>query len=260
MRDSCQRVAAVARLSVLELYRRKDLFAALLLAAVILVPLSAFNLFGVEGMSRYLCEVSLLLIWIFSIAVGLAVAGRQFPVEFESRTIYPLLSKPVRRGELLLGKYLGALTASASALLVFYLCHLLLMLAKGGPWNGLVLAQGVLLHLEFMMILTAVGLAGSLWLTPSANLTVGALTAAGMLLFGEKLAAFAQTGPMPGAALAALVHLLVPHFEFFDIRLQIVHSWEPVAAGVVLLVTAYAVAYTAFVLGIASWLLGRKKL
>lgn len=260
MRSSCRRIFALASLSVLELYRRRDVFVALLLAAVILVPLSTMSVFGVSGMVRYLKEVTLLLIWLFSIAIGLGVAARQFPAEFESRTIYPLLSKPVRRGEVLLGKYVGAVAATGSAVVFFYLCYVLLTGFKQGDWGSWGLLQAMVFHLEFVLVLTAMGIAGSLVLTPSANLTVCALLAVGMLLFGERLSGLVAGGDATVKVAGGLVHAFAPHLEFFDLRLRVIHGWEPVGLRVSLAVLGYALAYAATLLGLAALVLKRKRL
>ncbi len=60
-----RQLAALASLSVLELYRRKDLIVVFVLSAVILLPLSVFRPFGVAGASRYVSELALLLVWLF---------------------------------------------------------------------------------------------------------------------------------------------------------------------------------------------------
>ena len=107
-----RQVKALVKLSFLELWRRNDVFALALFALALMVPLSMASPFGASGASRYLDEVALLLIWGFSIFIALGTGSRLFPPEFESRTIYPLLAKPISRGRLLFGKYLGAVLAS----------------------------------------------------------------------------------------------------------------------------------------------------
>ena len=156
---------ALSVLSVLELYRRKDLIVVFVLASVILLPLAFFAPFGVSGAGRYRNEVALLLVWLFSAVIGLGVSARLFPPEFESRTVFPLLAKPVRRGTVLAGKYLGGLAASLSALAVFYLAYGVLAGVRQGVWFGVVLWQAFLLHAGFIVVLTALGLLGSLVLT-----------------------------------------------------------------------------------------------
>ena len=100
-----RQIAALVRLSFLELWRRNDIFGLLVLGVALMVPLSMASPFGTTGASRYLDEMALLLIWGFSLFISLGTGQSLFPPEFESRTIYPLLARPVSRGRLLFGKY-----------------------------------------------------------------------------------------------------------------------------------------------------------
>lgn len=259
MRTLLRQVGALVRLTVLELYRRKDLIVVFLLAAVILLPLVFFTPFGVAGASRYMNELALLLVWLFSLAIGLGVSARLFPPEFESRTIYPMLSKPVSRGTVLFGKYVGALAASASALVFFYLAYAALCGFRQGVWFSEVLVQAFVLHVGFLVVVTAVGLLGSLLLTPSANLTLGGLLVVGLFFYGQRLPALAASQPWPGKAVLVALHALGPHVEFFDLRQRVVHGWEPIGWGVCALVFAYALVYAAACLSVAAVAFRRKR-
>ena len=250
---------ALSVLSVLELYRRKDLIVVFVLASVILLPLAFFAPFGVSGAGRYMNEVALLLVWLFSAVIGLRVSARLFPPEFESRTVFPLLAKPVRRGTVLAGKYLGGLAASLSALAVFYLAYGVLAGVRQGVWFGVVLWQAFLLHAGFIVVLTALGLLGSLVLTASANLTFCGLLTVGMLAFGQRLPALAQAQPAPGRWVLGVIQWVAPHLEFFDLRQRLVHDWPPVGWGVCLMVLAYGMAYAGVCLALAAWVLRRRR-
>ena len=259
LRGPCRKIWAVATVSVLELYRRKDVYVAVVLALVMIVPLASVSVFGVGGVVRYLWEVTLLLIWLFSIAIGVTTASRQIPREIETRTILPLLAKPIRRGEFVLGKFVGAGVATGSCVLLFYACYMVLGGLKDGSWCPAALPHAVLLHLCFVALMTAMVLFGSAVLTPSANVTCSSLVILGMLLFGERLPALAARLPAPGSWLARLVHFVAPHFEFFDMRLRLVHGWEPLSPGVVLVVLAYTALYTAAFLGGTVLAVGRRR-
>ena len=208
------------RRSSVELYRRKDLAVVLILSLLILCPLIFFTPFGISGASRYVNEMAMLLIWIFSAVIALGVSARLFPPEFESRTIFPLLAKPVGRGTLLVGKYLGACAASLSALLLFYLAYGVLVGVRQGVWFPVVFLQALLLHAGFVIVVAALGLLGSLVLTPSANLTICALAWAGCAT-ASRLAA--ERGPCRRStnAILGLIHW-IGRMEFFDMRRRVV--------------------------------------
>jgi len=251
---------ALAGLSVLELFRRKDLIVVFVLSAVILLPLSFLSPFGISGASRYMNELALLLVWLFSVVIGLGVSVRLFPPEFESRTIYPMLAKPVGRGTILAGKYLGGLAASVSALAVFYLAYGVLVGVRQGVWFPTILLQAFVLHVGFVAVVTALGLTGSLFLTGSANLTVCGLLIVGMLIFGQRLPALAAEQPVPGKWVLTLIHWLAPHLEFFDLRQRVVHDWPALGWGVCAAVSAYAACYAAACLALAACVFRHKRL
>ena len=75
MRRRLRRIGALVRLSLLELWRRNDMFALLVLALVLLVPLSMARPFGVAGATRYYDDAALLLVWGYSVFVSLGVVA-----------------------------------------------------------------------------------------------------------------------------------------------------------------------------------------
>src|SRR5687767_13444091 len=109
-------VLAISQLVIKELYRRKDFYVVFVLTALITLILGSVNMFNDDRIVRFLKEVCLLLIWISSLVVSVTMAARQLPAERESRTIFPLLAKPVSRGELITGKFFGCWFAAGIAL------------------------------------------------------------------------------------------------------------------------------------------------
>ena len=259
MRLFLRQAKALVKLSFVELWRRNDVFALLVLAVALMVPLSMASPFGAAGASRYLDEVALLLIWGFSLFIALGTGARLFPPEFESRTIYPLLSKPISRGALLVGKYMGAVAASWSALLVFYALFAAVSFLRGGGISA-ELVQGIALHMAFVALAVAVSLFGSLIVTPSANLTLSAVALVSMFFFGRRLPEYADSVAAPLSWLVDAVYAVGPHAEFFDMRQRLIHGWGAVDAVVFCAVLLYAAAYVAVLLCFAALALKRRKL
>lgn len=250
MTSSLRKVFAVAAVSVLELFRRRDVYVAVILALVVILPLVSVNVFGVEGVVRYVREVTLLLIWIFSIIVIVTNAARQIPGEMQRRTILPLLSKPIGRGELMIGKFAGASVAAGLALVLFYAGYFMLTLWKAGDPGGGIFLQALILHLLFVAVLTAMVLLGSMLLTPSANITCCLLLVGGMMLYGDRLSTMAIDAPAPASWILWIAHFILPHFEFFDIKRQVIHSAAGIDAFTMLMVIGYAGLFTlVFLLG-----------
>ena len=258
--SSLKKIGAVASVSILEMLRRRDMYVALILALVIIIPLSSVNLFGVEGVVRYVREVTLLLIWVCSIVIAISTTSRQVPGELQRRTILPLLAKPIRRGEFVVGKFVGSTLATSIAIFLFYACYIILVGVKSGIWLNLTMIQAMFLHLLFITLVCAMTLCGSLIFTASANVTICALVTIGMLLFGGRLSEFAMKAPAPANFAIWTTHFLFPHFEFFDSRLRMVHEWGPHSLTVFLAATFYAVLYTLALVTVAMLVFRRKRL
>ena len=257
MKTLCRQMKSLVKLSFIELWRRNDIFALLILALALMVPLSMSSPFGAAGASRYLDEAALLLIWGFSLFIALGTGSRLFPPEFASRTIYPLLSKPISRGALLYGKYLGAVAASWSALALFYALFAGCALMRGGAVS-VEFVQGFVLHMAFVAVAVAIALLGSLLMTPSANLTLSGLALMAMFFFGRGLPAYADEVSAPLSWLVYIAYAIGPHVEFFDMRQRLIHGWGGVDAPVMAAAIGYAAAYSVACLAFA-WLILRRK-
>lgn len=259
MKTAFRQFRALVKLSFLELWRRNDIFALVLLGLALMVPLSMASPFGADGASRYLDEAALLLVWGFSLFIALGSGQRLLAPEFEARTIYPLLAKPISRGRLLVGKYLGALAASWSALAFFYALFVGSVLLRGGAFAA-ELPQALALHFAFIALAVAVSLLGSLLMSASANCALSSIVLVGMFFFGRRLPEYAD-GLNPALAwLVKAVYAIAPHAEFFDMRQRLVHGWGAVGWPVFAAVMCYALAYIAVLLGLASLALRRRRL
>ena len=258
-KSRCQ-IGALVRVSLLELYRRKDIIVVLILGAVLLLPAAFVSPFGLDGASTYFNEISLGMVWLFSIFIALGVSSRLFPYEFEKRTIYPLLAKPASRGIIIVGRYLGALTAALSAFCLFFVAYVMICGIKQGVWFSTVLLQAFILQAAMLAVITAIGMTGSLLMTTSANVTLAVLVVFGMLFFGARLPDLAASEQGVGKILLYAAYALAPHIEFFDMRQRLIHDWPAVSWTVCVAVVAYAALYSAACLFIANLLLKRKKL
>ena len=109
-------VWALAKLVVLEMIRRKDFYVLFVLTVLLTGVAGSVNLFNDRNIVRYLKEICLLLIWASGLFIAITCTARQIPAEREHRTIFPLLAKPVSRGQFLLGKFLGCWIATGLAL------------------------------------------------------------------------------------------------------------------------------------------------
>lgn len=99
----------IAKITVSEARRRRVLRVAIILVILIFMSMNFFSYLSPEEQSRMLISGGLSAMTVFGILLAIFVAAFLIPGEIDRRTIYAVLSKPVRRFEFVLGKYVGAL-------------------------------------------------------------------------------------------------------------------------------------------------------
>jgi len=100
----------------LSVVRKKVFYVLLLFAAVLILALPALPSFGVGVKLDLFRDFALGLTSLFSIVIVIAIGVSEIPSEVERRTIYNILSKPVRRISFVTGKLLGLMLTLAIAI------------------------------------------------------------------------------------------------------------------------------------------------
>lgn len=253
------RIGMVAKITVLEALRRKDLYVLLILSLVFIGGTGAVRFFETAGFERFLKEVSLKVIHICLTVIVVTATARQLPREFEARTIYPLLAKPLSRLEFLVGKFVGCFLMGAFTLLLFNV-EFFVATQIFGANLGWVFLQGVYLSLLFVALVVAMTLCFSFFLTQGANITVSLLVCFGAGLFSRSITLIhAEMGWLGQKAILGLYHVF-PHVDLFDLTAKIVHGYPPIAFKFLLILTIYAVIYVVLLLGIAQLRFRRRPL
>jgi len=200
-----------------------------------------------------------------AIFIGIGLVSK----EVERRSIYSLLAKPIRREQLILGKYGGltltlAVNVSVMAAAIYVV---LAYMAWATPpnlratWDAPALdprlLEAVLLVFVELMLVTAVALFFSTFSSP---LLSAAFTLAFYVVghFSADLRNFQQVVDSPAAARVARgLYWVLPNLAQFDIKADVVHGVH-VPAGYVAIAIGYATVYIAMLLAIAMLVFSRR--
>jgi ABC-type transport system involved in multi-copper enzyme maturation permease subunit len=189
--------------------------------------------------------------------------------EVERRSIYSLLSKPLSRGEFIVGKYCGlglTLAVNVAVMVVAWYAVLGYMATTVSPevragWvapaTDLAMLRAVGLILVELMLVTAMALFFSTFSSPflSAGLTLG-LWVIGH--FNADLKNFQSVVDSPVAAwFARGLYYVLPNFSAFDIKQQVVYS-QPVPVSYLATTTLYGGVYIALLLVAAMAIFSRR--
>jgi ABC-type transport system involved in multi-copper enzyme maturation permease subunit len=214
-------------------------------------------------------DLGLSSISIFGLFIAVFIGIGLVAKEVERRSIYGLLAKPVRRHEIVFGKFAGlTLTLSVNVAVMTLALYAVLAYVGAGD-NELVrkareapaldpaLIKAVLLILVQLMIVTAIALFFSTFSTPivSAGLTFGFYVAG---YFSQDLRNFDQiVGSKVAQALARGLYYVLPNLAPFDVASQVVHGL-PVPWQYVALTIAYGFVYIAILLIAGATIFSRR--
>jgi len=206
---------------------------------------------------------------IFGLFIAVFIGIGLVSKEVERRSIYSLLSKPIHRYQLVLGKFFGlalTLAVNLTVMAIALYAALGLMITVGDPslaaasdarpLDPALLAAVGLIFVELSLV-TAIALCLSTFSTP----IVAAALTFGMYIvghFSSDLRNFRDVVDSPAAArLATALYWVLPNLAQFDIKADVVHG-QPIAAGHVALAVAYGVLYMGVLLTVAVLVFSRR--
>ena len=240
----------ISWVSLLEAIRRKDIYVMLILSGLIIAITGIFNAFGVEELRKFMVDVSLFIINAFTIIVAVLVTARQLPYEFERRTLYPMLAKPVGRFQFLIGKFLGALAMSTVALLIFFLVAAVVFTGFGIPLRG-AFFQAIYFRWMSLFTICSMTLFLSLIVTHAANVTLSLLFCVAASMLARTVVLIHNSLDGWQQKLITGLYWIIPHLDLFDLSRIVVHERPPVPAWAAAAITLYSLMYTAVFLGLA---------
>jgi ABC-type transport system involved in multi-copper enzyme maturation permease subunit len=239
----------IAKITVAEARRRRVVQAVIILVIVILLSMTFFSYLSPQEQSRMIISSGLTAITVFGILLAIFIAAFLVPHEIETRTIYAILSKPVRRFEFVLGKYLGALvvlgviTAVMTAVLVVVLV-IQSHLVPSTPESAFNANLGAVVFAAIMnycalAVLTAL----IILISTIASTTMTVISAFIIWTVGSMQSTFHDLADKAyGAAkvLLLLIYYVVPKLENFDFRqeasnfmpISVVSGWDAVLHGI----------------------------
>jgi ABC-type transport system involved in multi-copper enzyme maturation permease subunit len=253
------RISAIARNAFREAVRDRVLYN-LVLFVLLLTGASIFigELSGGQE-RKVIVDLGLSAMLLFGVFIAIFVGVGLVYKEIERRTIYAVFSKPVGRGEFLVGKYLGLCLTLLVNVLVMAVGVSLALVYVGRGWDPLILTVWpavLLIYLE-LMLLTAVALLFSSFSSPA----LSALLTFMVFIIGHFSADLKSLAVSLGGTSARWLftglYYLLPNLANYSFITPAAHGRAP-APGFVFATALYALVYITVILAGATLVFSRR--
>jgi len=251
------RIFTIARNTFREAVRDRVLYNLVLFVLLLTVSAVFLGELTAGQEVRTIINLGLTSMLIFGAFISIFVGVSLVSKEIEKRTVYAIFSKPIGRGEFIIGKYFGlCLTLFVNVLIMGVGVSLALLYVGGGKMAGSIWGAIFLIFLE-LTILTAVAILFSSFSSPS----LSALLAFFIFVIGHFSASLRDFADKLGSQSAkyffGAIYYLMPNLSYYTFQTNAAHGEFP-PVQMLLGATLYAVIYSSILLAI-TFLIFRKR-
>jgi len=239
------RIAAVAANTFREAVRDRVLYNLIFFALLLVGAALLFGQISIGIQRIVLINLGLTAISVFGVVIAIFIGIGLVSKEIEKKTLYTILSRPVRRWEFIVGKFGGlawTLVVNTFFMALGFFGALLLLARHFERADGYLVVAIFFIILEFFMV-TALALLFSTFSSP----VLSAVMALGLFVIGtfaEDLRSFAAMSHGVTRVAATFSAYVVPNFASLNVISSVAQN-QPVAASLILYNTVYAVLYSA---------------
>lgn len=239
-----------------EAVRDRILYLLLFFAALSIIVSRILALLTVGDRVKIIKDVGLASISLFGALMAILIGTGLVYKEIEKRTIFTLISKPMRRHEFLLGKFFGLVLTLFVMLLLMSVIFLALVFFHTYTIEWKLLLAILYIFIELILI-TAVSILFSSFSTP----ILSSLFSLCFYLIGhfswslETLIKKIPAGLFK--VLAEIVYTVLPDLENFNYKTEVVHGLR-IPAQALLYSAAYGIVYTVFIMALAVLVFRRR--
>ncbi|HEV2991010.1 MAG TPA: ABC transporter permease subunit [Candidatus Angelobacter sp.] len=254
------RLAAITLNTFREAVRDRVLYNLIIFALLLVASAPLFGQISLGLEKLILVNVGLTSISIFGIIIAIFIGIGLVSKEIERKTLYTILSRPVRRWEFITGKYLGlllTLVVNAAFMTIGFFVALLVVTRSLTRDDAGLLVAIYFIVLQFFIV-TAITLLFSSFSSPVFS-AVFAFALVVIGTFAEDLRNFAALTEGITKWLATGAAWLVPNFSALNVIAQVAHG-EHIRPQLVLFNTLYALLYSAAAIALAVLIFERRNL
>lgn len=218
-----RKIYYIAQNTFLELIRDKVLYGLLTFSILIIAATYYISELSYGYRDRIIKDLGLVIITLLGSAISIFIGCTMLGKEIDKKTLLTLLSKPVSRTQIILGKYAGLSAILAISLLVMGGTLCIMIVCIGESLNLLLLVSMILIFVELSLI-AALAIFYSTILSPTVSLFVTVCTYI-LGYFNDLLKHANETMP-EGIQTSILYGLsfIFPNLNNFDISMQLANN------------------------------------
>lgn len=250
-------ILAIAKNTFKQAIRDKILYGIIIFALIFICSVAIISSLALEENVFIIRSLGLAGIYVFGLIVTIFLGASLIYDEVDQRTTYMLLAKPVTRGNIIIGKFLGLLAGTGLTTILMTVTYVVIVFFNGGGIDFPALAT-VGLQLIEMAILITILLLFSIITTPLASTIYTIL----ILYIGHSLGliySLAIKANYFAKTILLAIYYLAPNLEKFNSRNLITHDIS-ISTKELALSSIYALAYIILVIYIANIAFKKKDL
>lgn len=249
-----KKIWAICRYTIKENIRHKIFYVILLFAAITVGINLLFGFMAGDEQIRLLFDFGLGAIEIFGLVVAIFVSSGLIIEETESKTVYLILSRPVKRIEYIFGRYLGMILTVIAGLLIMAAVHVSVLFSVSWPgsFHYLLALAGIGMKI---ILVSAIALFFSLFSTSVVTAVVFTIFFWILGHFGTELRYLSsKISNIFVKAVLKLFFYIMPNFQYANFR-----DFASAADASLILPVAYTFFYSLVCICLSSVLFSKKE-
>lgn len=238
---------------------RNKIFGSLIFFSILLIVLSMVAAqLSLHNDERVIRDFTFFTTSIFAMVIAVYSSVTLLYTEIEKRTIYTILSKPIRRWEFLLGKFTGIQLLLVTILAGLLAISSIILAAQGAP-VGASLVWGHFTLLLQLNIITAVAMLLASFSSPllSGMISVAIFVAGNLMSQLTEVQELLRAQKNPLWRILRVVEYILPNLESLSLSEAITYAL-PIEASYLVSATWYALSYTAVAMLLAMLIFARR--
>lgn len=251
-------IKTIASYTFQEVLKSKVLYNIMFLGIGLLIVTYVAQQFTYGAPSRVALDFGVGALSLSSVGIAIFMGVGLLSREIENRTVYMIVSRPVKRSSFVLGRILGLNMILVLNILILSILTLLVYFLTGGSMNPFIFWTIFFIVLESTLVLLVVSLLSLLTSSTLSVIVSIVLFFAGHGISEAKMTVFAQNRPILGWVLE-LYQYVLPAFGKINTRDLLTYN-QSVDSGFLFSALSYSVIYSAFLIFLTITIFEKKNL